>query len=271
MKLGIGSYAFRWAIGVGTFRPSRPLRAPAFIEKAASLGVRLVQFADNLPLDDISSHELDEVRVSAEELGVEVELGTRGLDERRLRRYADIAQVLGARLVRIAVDRDDVVPSPSAMATRLINVFSVFLARNLDVAIENHFFIPSSFLADTLRTIANPHVGACLDTGNSLMLWEQPLDTTRRLAPYALSLHLKDFTTEPDPDGVGFRVIGTPLGRGSLNAAVILGTLKGVGRNVNVILEHWLPKSDDQRATLDREVAWLRESIAAARQLGVTE
>lgn len=269
MKLGIGSYAFRWAIGRGTFRPASPLRAAAFVEKAAGLGVGVVQFADNLPLDALSAPELDEVGAAARALGIDVEVGTQGLAARRVARYLEIAETLGARLVRLSVDREDVGPSPEATAAPLRDVLPRCVERDLRIAIENHFFIQSTFLADVVRAIGDPHVGVCLDTGNSMVVWERPPETVARLAPYALSLHLKDFRAEPDPDGVGFRVVGVPLGRGDLDAAGVLSTLGAAGRDVNVILEHWLPRAGDERTTLAREEAWLRESIAAARQLGI--
>lgn len=270
MKLGIGSYAFRWAIGRGTFRPASPLTAVGFVEKAAGLGVGLVQFADNLPLDVLSPAGLEEVGAAARALGIDIEVGTQGLAARRVERYLAIARTLGARLVRLSVDRQDVGPSPEATAAPLKDILGRCIDHGLSLAIENHFFISSAYLAAVVRGVGDPHVGVCLDTGNSTVIWERPPETVAQLAPYALSLHLKDFRAEPDPDGVGFRVVGVPLGRGDLDASWVLAALRSAGRDVNVILEHWLPRDSDEPGTLAREDAWLRESLAAARTLGIT-
>ena len=50
MRLGIGSYTYGWAIGVSGHAPERPMGALDLLERAAELGVGLVQVADNLPL-----------------------------------------------------------------------------------------------------------------------------------------------------------------------------------------------------------------------------
>jgi sugar phosphate isomerase/epimerase len=269
VKLGVGSYTFRWAIGRGTFRPASPLGAVAFVEKAAEFGVGLVQFADNLPLDALSAAELNDVRAAALALDVEIEVGTQGLAASRVATYLGLADALGARLVRLSVDREDIASSPEATAAPLRDVLPRCVDHDVRLAIENHFFVSSAFLERVVRAVADPHVGVCVDTGNSMVVWERPADTVAQLAPYALSLHLKDFRAEPDPDGVGFRVVGAPLGRGDLDAAAVLKVLRDAGRDVNVILEHWLPRADDERTTLAREDAWLRESVGAARKLGV--
>lgn len=57
MKLGVGSYAYAWAIGVPGHQPARPLDAFGFLERAAGLGVRLVQICDNLPMTGWSASD----------------------------------------------------------------------------------------------------------------------------------------------------------------------------------------------------------------------
>jgi len=239
------------------------------VTKAADLGVHLVQFAENLPLDPLSLEELQAVRKVARDRDVEIEVGTRGLSRENVCRYLAIAQVLGATLVRIAVDRADLASTPIETGAPLVEVLPVCRQGHLRIAIENHLFVPSPFLADVVRAIDDPHVGVCLDTANSLVLWEWPMTTVERLVPYALSLHVKDFQAQPHPDGVGFHVVGVPLGHGSLDVEAVLAAVRAARRDLNVILEHWLPRADDERTTLEREELWLREGIAAARGLGI--
>ena len=75
MKIGLSSYTFPWAVGVPGWPPTSPLGPVALLRTAAELGVGVVQFADNLPLD-----ELDEQQLSAVEA-----VGTTGLCVMHLR------------------------------------------------------------------------------------------------------------------------------------------------------------------------------------------
>ena len=59
MKLGISSYSLTWAVGVpGYERPASPLSGIDILNIAASNRIRLVQFADNLPLHRMTELEL---------------------------------------------------------------------------------------------------------------------------------------------------------------------------------------------------------------------
>ena len=65
MKLGIGSYAYYWATGAPGYPPDSPLTAYDLIDKAAALGVRVVQLDDNLPLHTFSSSEVEALAAHA--------------------------------------------------------------------------------------------------------------------------------------------------------------------------------------------------------------
>ena len=87
MQLGISSYTFTWAVGVPGHPPERPMSPLDLLRKAVELGVRLVQVADNLPLDQLSPVELDAFQRRASELNVSIEVGTRGIDPHHLATY----------------------------------------------------------------------------------------------------------------------------------------------------------------------------------------
>ena len=61
MKLGISSYTFPWAIGLPGAKPNHPLKPLQLLEKAQELGVGIVQFGPNMPLDKLPEKELREV------------------------------------------------------------------------------------------------------------------------------------------------------------------------------------------------------------------
>ena len=47
------------------------------IDKAVALGADVVQFGDNMPLEKYSDEELEQIRIHAEECGIETEAGMR--------------------------------------------------------------------------------------------------------------------------------------------------------------------------------------------------
>jgi sugar phosphate isomerase/epimerase len=271
VRLGIGSYAFRWAVGRGDFRPARPLGAVEMVHKAHALGVSLLQFADNLPLHELPPGELPRVREAAEDLGVTLEVGAQGFSERVLEQYLDIAGQLGARLVRLALDGSDLERSVPTLTTEIRNAVPAYRERGVRLAIENHFHFPSRDLLAIVEGVSDDAVGICLDAANSIAVGEWPSETTALLAPHAINAHLKDYDIVPDPDGVGFRVTGAPIGEGRLDAPGFLGALTVNGHDPNVLLEQWLPRLEDEAATIAREEDFLARGIAAVRALGLKE
>ena len=59
MLIGISSYTYTWAVGVPGSLPEKQLSAYDLADKAAELGLKLVQIADNLPLEKLSENELN--------------------------------------------------------------------------------------------------------------------------------------------------------------------------------------------------------------------
>ena len=77
MQLGLSSYTYSWAVGVPASVPARPLSAFRLIDKARSSGLKLVQIADNLPLEGMSHDQLSELYIYAVNNGVSLEMGSR--------------------------------------------------------------------------------------------------------------------------------------------------------------------------------------------------
>ena len=75
MQLGLGSYTYTWAVGVPGSLPTKPYSAYDLIEKASSSGVNLVQIADNLPVENLSALELQNLLSHARYKNVSIELG----------------------------------------------------------------------------------------------------------------------------------------------------------------------------------------------------
>ena len=267
MKLGISSYSFPWSVGVKGYPPEAPMTALDLLAAAQEHGVGLVQIADNLPLHRLRKDELGRVKDRVFELGIEIELGTRGLDPERLDTYIGLASYLGASILRTVTDtadhrpdREEIVESIGAMLPRLKRAGVV-------LAVENHERLAAAALADIVQRLASPSVGICLDTTNSFGALEGPDVVVDTLAPYVVNLHVKDFTIRRFEYSMGFIIEGCPAGQGRLHIPRLLETLSRRARAFNVIVEHWPPPEATVEATVSKEKAWVGQSVGYLRGL----
>lgn len=267
MKLGLGSYAFRWSIGIKDRHPDNPITAIELVDIAANHGLSVVQYADNLPLDRLSTEDHLALKARADAFGISLELGTQSFNAEELARYIPIGQRIGSNILRVALDAEDALIPVPELAAQLRELLPDGKAAGLRFAIENHFNYPSLRMVELLDLVADDSLGVCLDVANSICAGEWPMETVRMLAPYAINLHFKDYEIVPDPYGVGFRVQGTPLGEGRAELRDVLDALAGRDPDMSVILEHWLPASNDIKYDCALEHVWLERTVAAAKRL----
>ena len=263
MKLGLGSYAYRWSIGKATHQPETPLTPSGLVEKAADFGLDVLQIADNLPLHKVSEQEHRNLKAALKQHHVALELGTDGLAQ--LETYLELATTYDAALVRLTLNQDDLDTSREDLLHSLDRFAHAFAERHKTIALENHFLLRSQELADIINTVGNPALGVCLDVANSIASKEWSETTIRTLAPLAVNVHLKDYRIALDPDGVGFAITGTPLGEGETDIPFVFRALEDAGRDVNVILEHWLPYALVEEHSYAVEDDWTERSVMAAR------
>jgi len=256
MKLGIGSYALAWAIGVPGHPPARPLTAFDLLAEVARLGVRLVQICDNLPLTKLAPADLDRFEERARELAIQVEVGTLGLNPENLRAYLELARRFHCPFVRVVVDSPGDEPTPEEIVSRLCPLVSEFAAADVRLAIENHDRLRSGTLARIVEQLGSEHVGICLDTVNSFGALEGPEAVVQTLAPFTLCLHAKDFTIRRVSHRMGFVLEGCPAGAGQLDVPWLLRQLAASPHPFNVILETWVPPGNTLEETITRERAW---------------
>ncbi|XDA97122.1 TIM barrel protein [Sulfitobacter sp. LCG007] len=266
MRLGLGSYAFRWSIGTGDQVPRRPMTPFDLLDIAAELELSVVQYADNMPLDRLTGSDLERLRAAAEQEGIALEIGTQSFDADAVARYLAIGQRLGSGLLRVALDAEDAKLAVPVLAEAFRPQLDTARAAGMRIAIENHFNYPSARMVDLLEAVDDPTLGVCLDVANSICAGEWPQETVRLLAPWSINLHLKDYVIIPDRHGVGFHIHGVPLGEGRAPVAWILDQLSHCPPDLSVILEHWLPLDGDPEAARARELPWLRRTVAAAKR-----
>jgi sugar phosphate isomerase/epimerase len=103
------------------------------------------------------------------------------------------------------------------------------------LAIENHKDWRSDDLVALLKRIDSPHIGVCVDTGNSIALLEEPLEVVETLAPWAFTSHVKDMGVEEYADG--FLLSEVPLGTGLLDLPKIIAMLHKAHPEIRFNLE----------------------------------
>ncbi len=266
-RLGIGSYALAWSIGVEGYPASaEPLGAFGFVKYAHSLGVSLVQMADNLPLDQLTETDRNRLALEAKQLGVSVEVGTRGIDPTHLRNYLQIATRFESPILRVVVDTKNDHPEPAAIVETIRALLPEFEQARVTLAIENHDRFTASTLASIIQQIDSPWVGVCLDTVNSFGSLEGPRVVVATLAPYVVNLHVKDFMISRLDHNMGFHITGTPAGQGMLDVPWLLQALRDQGGDFNAILELWPSPESNSAATLAKEQAWVEQSIDYLRK-----
>jgi sugar phosphate isomerase/epimerase len=267
MQLGISSYTYTWAVGVPGYPPLHPMAATDLVEQAGRLGVRVVQIADNLPLDRLSTSELGALSQRAADLGIGIEVGTRGVAHDHLRSYLRLAQRLRSPILRVVVDTAGHRPSEDELVETLGSLMPDFEEAGVCLAIENHDRFRVKVLARILERVGSAQLGVCLDTANSFGALEGPEVVVEVLGPWTVNLHVKDFVVHRAGHNLGFTIEGRPAGQGQLDIPWLLESLRQLGRDPNAILELWTPPDNTLVETMAKEATWATDSVAYLRQL----
>lgn len=141
-------------------------------------------------------------------------------------------------------------------------------AHGVVLALENHGLMAgrSDQVRTMIETVNSPSLRANLDTGNFLLVGQNPTDAARDLADVVALVHLKDFAVAPEGqtshvykglDGVGYT--GTVVSEGQVDLAEILSILGKAG------YDGWL--SLEYEGGLDPLTVGVPGSLAAARKL----
>lgn len=265
MKLGINTYAYMWSIGFEGARPQKPMGVFELLQKARDLGVRVVQVGPNLPLDPLGNEGVDRLKTEAVAGGLELEIGTRGLEPDHLRSQISLCGRLGATLLRTVPEVDGRTPPAGDIPGYLRAVVPLLEDRGIRLAMENGG-IPARELAWAVEEAGSGSVGVVLDTANSLGIQEGWKYVTEVLAPHVMCLHVKDLTMRRVWHMMGFVGEGRPAGQGQLDIPWLLDKCRQSRHDFNVILELWPPQQATLEETIRLEHAWVAESIAFLRR-----
>lgn len=200
-----------------------------------------------------------------------VEFGMGGWDVPRLAERVRLTARFGGRAVRTfcgdsGTSREEARRLIDVAAPALRHAAGAAEAYGVDLAVENHGDFTSGELVELIERVGHPRLGACLDTGNSLFVREDPLECARRLAPHVKSMHLKDWRVAYEPDG-SMRWTEAVPGEGQVPVLEILRVVLARQPSLNIVLETPVRPSASEEETVEREWVHVKASAAAARAL----
>ena len=260
--LGLSTYAYFWRM---SDRVPSPMSLDDALRDAAAQGVELFQICDHLPLDTADDERLAAIRSLADELGLALEIGTRGTEPSHLARYLHIANALGVTLVRSMWSAGDDLPDPIETDRRLRQALPAYEDAGVVLALETYEVVSSVELVAVVAAIGSPSLGICLDPANTVANLEHPADVVRRCAPYTVNWHVKDSDFTRSPGWVGFQYTGVPIGTGRLDYAAVDAAIEPHARGINRVIEFWLPWQDDAETTTRTEREWTENTIEYIR------
>ncbi|MCY1244382.1 Xylose isomerase-like TIM barrel [compost metagenome] len=157
------------------------------------------------------------------------------------------------------------VPDHTPTAEEAVSIFTEvlpeFQSAGVKIAVETYEQVPTSRILDVIRGVDSPYLGICSDPANTVAALEMPREVIDAVAPYVLNMHIKDFAFSRKEGWVGFTYSGAPLGEGLLDYDYMAGKFQPTERNINQIVEHWLPWQDSEAETIRLENQWTRQSI----------
>jgi sugar phosphate isomerase/epimerase len=251
--IGLGTYSFFWQ---HSSLATEPLGLAEMLRRTREHGVDVFQICDYPQLLNYSATEVRELRRVADDLGIQLELGTRGVLSDHLTSYLGLAETLGATVVRSMINTADHKPSLGEAESLLRSVLPDYERAGVTVALETYEQVSSRDLVSLIEAVASPSLGICLDPANSVAALEHPNDVIDRCAPYVANIHSKDFAFTRRGGWVGFTLEGVPLGTGLLDYDYLLEKVRPHERGINQIIEHWLPLAETIEDTIALENTW---------------
>jgi len=272
MLLGLHTYSFHLhgMYGIWAKPKEIPVRAMdifGLMELSEKLGLDGLQIT---PVDcETTDHEqLSKIRRAAlkHDLYLEYNFSLNEKFDPRLNNAIedaiDISASLGADIAKISMDierprpigasRHDpiVMKQLEAIAEKLVAAAPKAEKNGVKLAVENHTETFASEIKWLVDQVNHPWIGACIDTVNSLAVFEDPLVAVEVLAPIAFVIHFKDSEILKTAYGLKFRSVA--CGDGDID-------LKSIYRIIR-------KKSEIQRITIEVELSQEDESLKLARE-----
>jgi sugar phosphate isomerase/epimerase len=266
MQLGLHTYSYHLAFGCHPhFQPRKPINIFDFIDRVVEFHLDGFQI-DPLHLESNDPRYLEQVRRRIENHDLFVAYGASGLNPVEIERGVDICRALGAEVFRTSIGFDRSSPRASVKEElktaklKIQAVLGLLEKSGVKLALENHGDVTSNEMVELVEELDSPHVGICLDVGDSVFVMEDPLQALLIMLPHAFLIHFKDYGLSMTQ--YGCKICGTPLGRGILPLKEMLHFIRMENTVDRLILEIPVEAEEDETKTLKKEDQAVRESVA---------
>jgi len=271
IKIGIGSFTFRYAIGIEDCMPNKPMTPIDFIDAASNLGFNRIQLCENLKYAEYNTDSIISFAERAKDRNLIVELGTYGLTYDNLKKHIEIANIFNSKFIRIAIGDlcDNNIDCSYRMAIETISsIIDECKKSNIVLGLENHFDLPTPYILKILEEINDPYIGAIYDTTNAIYFIERPERTLELLLPYIKSVHLKDYQLKKAEASIVMS--GRILGEGQLNSKEILKTVLTANPEASVIMETTIRRREglsseqvvfEEKLQIEKSTQYLKDLI----------
>jgi len=230
-RIGTASYSFQYSLALWELqnRPGPRMSIGEMLERAAKSGAQVIQIRSSV-VDALAPRAANALASRAARLGLHLEL--LGGDARRsdFPRSIERAAELGVKAMGCTFGFRT---RPGAIASyaewmQYIEKTVVHLRQlaaaaeryDVKVGVEPHFDFTVDEIAAIIERVGSPYIGVLLDIGNPVATLDDPLEAARKLGPYTVATHIKDFRVDETPEG--FELTMVPLGTGNIRVAEIL-------------------------------------------------
>ncbi|MEW1861272.1 TIM barrel protein [Streptomyces sp. NPDC088194] len=211
---------------------------PAALDLAGQLGLGGVLFADPRAVSpSLDRAELRAARQAADERGLFVEAGVGCLGPHgdHAERVAELTAMIGAAVALgcdrffayTRTERQRASPPHAEQLAEIQRTLAalrpVLLEHGCRLNVKTHEDLSSDEVIRLVETAGTDVFGVSLDVANLVVRAEDPVEVTRRLAPYVHQTHLEDVALYFTPAGLRREL--RPCGDGVLDWTAILDTL----------------------------------------------
>ena len=261
--LGIGTYCYPYMCGLDkTGEVLSVKNIFGLIDKAAEKGLKVIQIGDNAFLENMNEKNLVEIGEYSSRSGIALELGLRGLTQAMFLRYVYIAELVKAHFIRAVCDKGNFQPSSDELIVSLLDFVPILHEKNLQLGLETHDRFTADKFAEIIHNVGSERVGIVLDVTNSLANEERPLDVAKKLAPYTMNLHIKDYEICRRKEAMGLVIKGTPAGQGRLDISELIRIVRRDSPySFNTILEFWMEPELTRENSIKKEECWVSQSL----------
>ena len=279
-KIGVDSYSFHLSFGKHGYHPlfhfQPKMTIKQYLDIAKKLNLQVVQF-DPFHIPALSGSNFDSFAALLKQYNFEYMLGS--VDSllaegkaaetviKKFKLCIEACHTINAHLLRAVCGADRFRSDISmenqldVIAKNLQEITPYALEKDVTIAFENHGDMQSEDMIALIEKVDSPNVKINLDNANPVLALEDPVEAFRRMAPYTVCLHFKDFARRQT--GFGMIVEGCELGKGVVNIKEQIKFFKDVCPDARLCLELCIPRGNEN-VTLTNSVKYLRELLSSS-------